>query len=71
MKFKKVKLEETDKENTFLRDEVKDLTVLLSAKVQTSSHCFKTISERSLLRFGFGFIHMLRRFRKSVISLIY
>ena len=33
----KVKLEEADKENTFLRDEVKDLTVLLNAKIQTSS----------------------------------
>ena len=68
MKLKKVKLEETDKENTFLKDEVKDLTVLLNAQI--SSHCFKTISERSLLKFDFGFIHMLRRFRKSVISLI-
>ena len=33
----KVKLEEADKDNTFLRDEVKDLTVLLNAKIQTSS----------------------------------
>ena len=33
----KVKLEEADKENAFLRDEVKDLTVLLNAKIQTSS----------------------------------
>ena len=33
----KLKLEEADKENTFLRDEVKDLTVLLNAKIQTSS----------------------------------
>ena len=39
----KVKLEEADKENTFLRGEVKDLTVLLNAKIQTSSHNFKTI----------------------------
>ena len=40
----KVKLEEADKENTFLRGEVKDLTVLLNAKIQTSSHNFKRIS---------------------------
>ena len=37
----KVKLEEADKENTFLRGEVKDLTVLLNAKIETSSHNFK------------------------------
>ena len=37
----KVKLGETDKENTFLRGEVKDLTVLLNAKIETSSHNFK------------------------------
>ena len=36
----KVKLE-ADKENTFLRGEVKDLTVLLNAKIETSSHNFK------------------------------
>ena len=33
----KLKLEEVDNENTFLRDEVKDLTVLLNSKIQTSS----------------------------------
>ena len=33
----KLKLEEVDNENTFLRDEVKDLTVLLNAKIQTCS----------------------------------
>ena len=38
----KGKLEEADKKNTFLRDEVKDLTLLLSAQIQTSSHNFKT-----------------------------
>ena len=38
----KVKLEEADKVNTFLRDEVKDLRVLLNAKIQNSSHNFKT-----------------------------
>ena len=37
----KVKLEEADKENTFLRGEVKDLTVLLNAKIEMSSHNFK------------------------------
>ena len=36
----KVKLE-ADKENTFLRGEVKDLTVLLNAKIETTSHNFK------------------------------
>ena len=36
----KVKLE-ADKENTFLRGEVKDLTVLLNAKIETSSDNFK------------------------------
>ena len=36
----KVKLE-ADKENTFLRGEVKDLTVLLNAKIEMSSHNFK------------------------------
>ena len=38
----KGKLEESDKKNTFLRDEVKDLTLLLSAQIQTPSHNFKT-----------------------------
>ena len=37
----KVKLEEADKENTFLRGEIKDLIVLLNAKIQTSYHNFK------------------------------
>ena len=32
----KLKLEEADKENTFRRGEVEDLTVLLNAKIQTS-----------------------------------
>ena len=43
----KVKLEEADKENTFLRGEVKDLTVLLNGKIQTSSHHFKTNSKNA------------------------
>ena len=46
----KVKLEEADKENTFLRGEVKDLTVLLNAKIQTSSHNFKTYTKECLLQ---------------------
>ena len=33
-KILKVKLEEADKENTFLRDEVKNLTVLLKIRFQ-------------------------------------
>ena len=37
----RVKLEEADKENTFPRGEVKNLTVLLNAKIQMSSHNFK------------------------------
>ena len=37
----KVELEEADKENTFLRGEVKDVAVLLNAKIQASSHNFK------------------------------
>ena len=46
----KVKLGETDKENTFLRGEVKDLTVLLNAKIQTSSHNFKPNTKEYLLQ---------------------
>ena len=46
----KVKLEEADKENTFLRGEVKDLTVLLNAKIQTSSHNFKPNTKEYLLQ---------------------
>ena len=49
----KVKLEEADKENTFLRGEVKDLTVLLNAKIQTSSHNFKTNSKECLFQENF------------------
>ena len=49
----KVKLEEADKENTFLRGEVKDLTVLLNGKIQTSSHHFKTNSKECLLQENF------------------
>ena len=46
----KVKLEEADKENTFLRGEVKDLTVLSNAKIQTSSHNFKTNTKECFLK---------------------
>ena len=46
----KVKLEEADKENTFLRGEVKDLTVLLNAKILTSSHNFKPSTKECLLQ---------------------
>ena len=47
--FLQVKPEETDKENTFLGDEVKGLTVLLNAKIQTSSHNFKPSTKEYLL----------------------
>ena len=46
----KLKLEEADKENTFLRGEVKDLTVLLNTKIQTSSHNFKTNTKECFLK---------------------
>ena len=49
----KVKLQEAYKENTFLRGEVKDLTVLLNAKIQTSSHNFKTYTKECLLQENF------------------
>ena len=39
-----------DKENTFLRGEVKDLTVLLNAKIQTSFHNFKPNTKECLLQ---------------------
>ena len=46
----KVKLKEADKENTFLKDKVKDLTVLLNAKIQISSHNFKPNTKECLLQ---------------------
>ena len=46
-------LEETDKESTFLKDQVKDVTVLLNEKVQTSSDNFKTYTEEFLLQVNF------------------
>ena len=49
----KVKLEEADKENAFLRSEVKDFTVLINAKIQTSSHDFKTNTNKYLLQESF------------------
>ena len=45
-----LKLEEADKENTFLRGETKDLTVLLHAKIQTSFHNLKTYTNKYLLQ---------------------
>ena len=39
-----MKLEEADKENTFLRGEVKDLTVSLNAKIQTSKECLLQVN---------------------------
>ena len=48
-KILKVKLEEADKGNTFLRGGAKDLIVLLNAKIQTSSHNFKTYMKECLL----------------------
>ena len=46
----KVKLEEADKENTFLKGKVKDLTVLANAKIQTSFHNFKLNTKECLLQ---------------------
>ena len=46
----KVKLEETDKENTFLKGKVKDMTVLVNAKIQTSFHNFKLNTKECLLQ---------------------
>ena len=46
----KVKLEEADKENAFLRGEVKELAVLLNAKIQTSSHNFEPNKKECLLQ---------------------
>ena len=53
MKFQKVKLEEARKENPFLRGEVRDLTILLNAKIQTSFYNFKTYTEECLLQENF------------------
>ena len=44
-----MKLEEANKESTFLKDEVKDVTVLLNEKVQTSSDNFKTYTKEILV----------------------
>ena len=38
----KVKLEKIDKENAFLRGEVKYIAALLNARIPTSFHIFKT-----------------------------
>ena len=45
-----LKLEEAGKENTFLRGETKYFTVLLHAKLQTSSHNLKTYTKEYLLQ---------------------
>ena len=49
----KVKLEKADKENTFLRGEFKDLTVLLNAKIGASPHNFKPNTKECLLQENF------------------
>ena len=49
----KVKLEEADKKNTLLRDELKDLIALLNARIQTYSHNIKTYKNECLLRENF------------------
>ena len=46
----KVKLEEANKENTLLRGEVEDWTVLLNAKIQTSSHNVRSNTKECLLQ---------------------
>ena len=50
MIFFKVKLKEAEMENIFLRREVKDLKVLLNAKIQIPSHNFKTYTENCFLQ---------------------
>ena len=45
----KVKLEDADKKNTLLRDELKDLIALLNARIQTYSHNIKTYKNECLL----------------------
>ena len=49
----KVKLEEADKEKTFVGVEVKDLKVLLNAKIQASSLNFKPNTKECLLQENF------------------
>ena len=49
-KILKVKLEEANQKNTFLRGEVKDLRVLLNAKSQISSHNFKSNTNKCSLQ---------------------
>ena len=46
----KIKLQEADKDNTFLSCEVKDFTVLLNDKIQTSSHNFEPNTKEWLLQ---------------------
>ena len=45
-----MKLADADKENTFLRSEVKHLTVLLNVKIQSSSHNSKPYRKECFLR---------------------
>ena len=49
----KIKLEVADKENTFLRGDAKDLTVLLNAKFQPSFHNFKVYTKECFLQKNF------------------
>ena len=44
-----MKLEEADGENIFLRGEVEDVTILVNAKIKTSSHNFKMYTKECLL----------------------
>ena len=48
-KILKFKLEVADKKNTFLRGDVKGLTVLLNAKLQPSFHNFKVYTKTVLV----------------------
>ena len=48
-KILKLKLEETNKENTFLKGEAKDRTVLLNPKIQTSYYYFNSYTKECLL----------------------
>ena len=45
-----MKLADADKENTFLRSEVKHLTVLINLKIQSSSHNSKPYRKECFLR---------------------
>ena len=49
----KVKLDETNKKNKFLRSEVKNLKVLLGTKIQTYSHTFKVPTKECFVHENF------------------